>query len=329
MNFQAVMWFWLNPTSAAVAVGDAVIAGGQRHFNLGRNADLVRRFLKGAKIPQHNRVWEMPLQPHDRIGAFNLPIREDPQTNVRKECRIPTQFATSKGAYPLWKKSVFPIPAGAKPEQVALIFRDTSNQFHARIFHISQLASLPQKLAEAVFASRNSETPVHLWAKSGTLKRVVPRLTSPKPSLAPNTPPPKPTDWKSLAQKVLDLKDKPRKTRIRQVESRLRDPQTRDLALRCFGAVCQIENCVCTRELAASFVPFVTEVHHIKAVAKGGDDTVFNLAVLCANHHRLIERFPQVEVLTEPGSDDVLIIVGGEGLLIERDLQALRAELKG
>ncbi len=52
-----------------------------------------------------------------------------------------------------------------------------------------------------------------------------------------------------------------------------------------FGVYCMCENCQNTF-IKLDGQPYI-EVHHIVALSDGGEDSLWNLAVLCAHHHRM------------------------------------------
>jgi len=101
------------------------------------------------------------------------------------------------------------------------------------------------------------------------------------------------------------------------------------MALSCFGAKCQVRGCPFTSLVAVDLLPLVVEVHHLRAVAGGGSDSLFNLSVLCANHQRLVERVPGRRLIETDVTDDVLIRYNNGAILIERDLSVLRERIQG
>lgn len=69
------------------------------------------------------------------------------------------------------------------------------------------------------------------------------------------------------------------------VEAWVRDRGWARLAKQTFGTDCMIDGCGNTflKRDGTSY----NEVHHIKPLYAGGEDGIWNLAVLCAHHHRM------------------------------------------
>jgi hypothetical protein len=66
------------------------------------------------------------------------------------------------------------------------------------------------------------------------------------------------------------------------------------------------------------------DVHHLKFVSDGGDDSPLNLAVLCVMHHALVHRGPRATVELA-NLDRARIAVNGMTLNIRRDGRTLMA----
>lgn len=69
------------------------------------------------------------------------------------------------------------------------------------------------------------------------------------------------------------------------VEVFARDRRVRREAIEQFGDNCMIDRCqnAFKTEQGKNYI----EVHHIKPLFEGGEDRIWNLAILCAHHHRL------------------------------------------
>lgn len=95
-----------------------------------------------------------------------------------------------------------------------------------------------------------------------------------------------------------------------------------NIVRQCFGNRCQIESCAFTLSVARRLDPFISEVHHLEHLSRGGTHAAYNLCVLCANHHRLFHRDPSAHIVATSGDD--VKIQSQEGLVIvKRDLSHL------
>lgn len=85
--------------------------------------------------------------------------------------------------------------------------------------------------------------------------------------------------------KTIDLtKEKPEKKEY-IVETYVRKVTWAKKAIEFFGDLCIFKNCKNTffREDGSRYI----EVHHIIPLFKGGEDSLWNLSVLCAHHHKM------------------------------------------
>ncbi len=311
--------------------------GGQAHFAFGRSGEEVAQFFAGSPVGRVDRRWTFQAQPYGDISPQDLTIWENsPSGERRLECRLAGQSPTSRRPYPLWKHAVLQIPSGSYPRQVVVLLRDLSDHFHIRLLSTEDLHRLPQQTAAAMLASRNTGRQ-HFSSESGEFVDLPPPRSAPDDGVSglvtgPENTKPKPRSddlWASLADFVRRTEGRTRARRVERMERRtLRDSQVRSVALRCFGERCQVRGCEFTIGLQREHLGLVLEVHHLKGVARGGSDSPFNLAVLCANHHRLCEGLPGVEAVEVSGSDDVLIRYTDGSFLIERDLTSLREQLQ-
>jgi hypothetical protein len=330
IDFEGVFWIWLNATSAAVITGDKAIAGGQAHLAFGRSGAQVKQFLKGTGIRQKKNEWLIPLEPFGDLPAFDLPIYQNPQDAQRAgECRLPSQSPTSHRSYGLWQRTTVPLESEALPQQFILLLRDGGNRFYARVLSIAQLRLLPPQLRSAIYENRQGNQ--HFLKIAGAFKDDAPLPDKPKkrrPRIArPQTNTTDSEKWRTLARRTIQAQSQTRMRRVRQIETNLRDPQTRQNAIECFGERCQVQDCICTLNLEPVLLPLTLEVHHLKAVADQGDDSLFNLSVLCANHHNIFEKL-KLQVTTEGNSDDVILFNDDHVFLLERNLDALRQALQ-
>lgn len=270
INFNSVFWVWFNATSAAAVRGETSISGGQVHIALGRSGDEVRAFLKGLSIRQTGGEWMLPLEPFAQLPAFELPLSENAASNERtRECRIPSQSPRSRRAYPLWQTAVDVIERGTLPQQLMLILRDQKDKLHVRVLNADELIQLPPKVAGVIFNNRNQNQ--HTLIQSGVFRDLVVttlRFRAAKAKKAPIARPENSTqsapDWNALAAYVLSMENKQRATRIATVERKLRDPDVRNQALKCFGPRCQVHLCTCTEGLPESWLRCIVEVHHLR-----------------------------------------------------------------
>ena len=85
-------------------------------------------------------------------------------------------------------------------------------------------------------------------------------------------------------QKVIDIESDNNKREI-LMETYVRDRGWIRLAKNTFGDVCMVEKCQNTfrKDNGERYI----ETHHIKSLSDGGKDHIYNLALLCAHHHRM------------------------------------------
>lgn len=335
LDYKFLFYFWLNAVSTAVATGNEEMAGGQRHFALGRSGNELRRFFSDSPTQQIDRKWSFVVEAYGDLPRHEFVIQENsPRQRRPHECRLTGQWPRSRRPYPLWQRAVVPIEANSLPRQVVTLLRDHADRFYIRLLSTETLNCLSSQAEEQMLADR-----VH--ARRHLLDKGDGFTDLPPPSEAPvegtsglvigpeNTKPSPESDegWSALAEQVRRAEGRPRARRIQQVERALRSPGVREIALRCFGERCQVRGCIFTVGLSAEYLKYVLEVHHVRAVSQGGSDSVYNLAVLCANHHSLIERLPDKEVIETPNRDDIALRYPGGSIVIERNLDTLRERL--
>ena len=342
INFDALFWIWLNPTSAGALVGDA-IAGGQTHVAFGRSGDDLDAFMPGQVSSTGGRGWQIPLEAYGDIRPYVLTIAEmAPGRERAGECRLTGQAPNSDDAYPLWSRVVTPIPPRSRARQLFLVLREQiTGRFHARVLESNDLHRLPDEVVRFVLEAHGSrgQHVAHLTGVFEDLSTPAQPTTPPSVGEHPSgsvegggisAPAPlAASSWEGLARRVQKIEQQSARFARRYMRAwrYVRDRRVRNLALTCFGARCQVRGCVFTAGLSEDHTLYVLEVHHLQAVARGGADTPFNLSVLCANHHRLCERLPGARALDASGTDDIVVVHDSGSFLIERDLDALRAAL--
>lgn len=320
MNFDKLAWIWLYKTSTAVLT-DVNLKGDQAHVGFGNSADELDEFTQGTQAQVGPREWRLPLQEYGDMRAYDLKIVQNaPERERSDECRITAQRPSSTNPYPLWQRVVDPIPSGSRPQQIILFLRDENDEYHARVLGEKDFYRLPKEINDRLLAGRTSG--LHVYERSGTFDDI----PCPPPRSQPDA-----ERWSRL-QKYMDKLEKsadtPRETRTVTREEYVRRPDVRQAALDCFGKRCQVQGCQFTEVLPDDLVEYVLEVHHLEGVAEGGSDSPFNLAVLCANHHRLCEGLPGAKIVEDEETDSVTLEHDGGSFLIERDLAPLRERME-
>ena len=113
--------------------------------------------------------------------------------------------------------------------------------------------------------------------------------------------------------------------RTRQTYERWeRDPTIKAVVLDVWGRRCQVPRCGLAAGSGGHFADRLVDVHHLRFVSDGGDDSPLNLAVLCVMHHALVHRGPRATV-EFANLDRATIAVNGITLHIRRDGRALMA----
>lgn len=333
MQFKAVLWVWLNPTSAAAVTGGPT-AGGQAHIAFQKSGEDVARFFRETAVRKTRNEWRFEVEPYGDIVKTPMAIYENPSGVQRaQECRIPRQSPRSADAHPLWRRAVIQIAPGSEPRQVALFLRDATDKFHLRLLDGEGLHRLPTSVIRRVLAAHRGNGE-HVFVERGVFED----MSCPQPGSTPNAEaglsglivgtgpttqvPDNSPAWEDLARGLAQGAHQQRKHTF--VKRAMRDPRVREAALRCFGARCQVRGCRFTIGVPADALARVVHAHHLRSVAKGGSDQLENVAVICANHHSYIESMPGAQVVESQHTDDVVIASPAESLLIERDLSALR-----
>ena len=321
MNFDKLAWIWLYKTSTAVLT-DINLEGEQAHVGFGNSADALDDFTQGASAQVEPRRWVLTLQEYGDIDEYDLEIVQNaPERKRSDECRIPAQRPSSSDPYPLWQRAVDPIPSGSRPQQIILFLRDESDEYHARVLGEEDFRRLPGEVNKRLLGGGRTSG-LHVYEQSGTFED----LPCPPPRSRPDE-----ERWSRLLEytrKLEESADAPRETRTVTREEYVRRPDVRQAALDCFGRRCQVQGCEFTKVLPDELVEYVLEVHHLEGVAEGGSDSPFNLAVLCANHHRLCDGLPGAKIIESDETDDVTSQYDGGSFLIERDLTPLRERME-
>lgn len=143
--------------------------------------------------------------------------------------------------------------------------------------------------------------------------------SAPAQSMAAGTPE---ENWRRLCR-LLDGAESQAPQRRERVYQRIeRISGLSSIVRQCFGDRCQIESCAFTLSVARSLDPFISEVHHLEHLSRGGTHAAYNLCVLCANHHRLFHKDPSARIVATSGDD--VEIQSQEGLvMIKRNLSRL------
>ena len=334
--YQSLLLVWLNATSASVVTGGP-LAGGQAHIALRRSGRDVRTFLRGTGLRLQNRRWVLPLERYGDLPQRTVTFMENAGTAKRRgECRIVGQAPTSRSPDPLLQRSVREIAKNSRPRQLALFLKDARCRIHLRILDATDLHRLPEDALETALRARDQRGRiVHDGAGHFIDSRDVPVADGPELRASGSARPTRRSrqrrssdnKWDRLAAKLDELGSSGAR-RVVLVERLLRDPRVRSIALTCFGAACQVRGCTFTAGIPEELVESVLDVHHLVAIRAGGDNGLENLVVLCANHHRLAHRALEPGLFHAPLHDDIVIIVPGLSLLIERNLRPLRARFR-
>jgi hypothetical protein len=337
MRFRAAFWIWLNHTSVATILG-LPAAGGQAHIAFGRSESEITQFFRGTRIRKIANRWTFRVEPYGDISRWTISFYVNPPHLERAgECRVASQSLRSDQAYPLWRRLVIPIPRRSLPRQLVIFFRDGGGLFQARVLDGNDLYRLPIQLQHQVVSTHGPIQARHLHDRRGPFKDLrcpiapsqpLPPETSPSgSSLGTGRSRPLPTTaqpWQKLSRLLTSVGRVRTTGAVRRITSVLRRRNVTALVLRCFGARCQARGCDFTSSVAEQVRECVLHVHHIRELGRGGDDSPYNLSVLCANHHALCHRAPQVRAIFSTDSDDVLMTYAGGSFLLERNLAPLR-----
>lgn len=101
-----------------------------------------------------------------------------------------------------------------------------------------------------------------------------------------------------------------------------RDPTLRSVALRAWGANCQVVGCSCLASVPRHLRDRLVDVHHLNHISKGGTDSPLNVCVVCVVHHQMIHRAPTTE-LKHWDLEQGTVRVNGLELLIVRDARLI------
>lgn len=92
-------------------------------------------------------------------------------------------------------------------------------------------------------------------------------------------------DAKQLLERAKKAAVKPPRTPV-TVDQFVRDPAVKALVIRRCGSTCEVPGCG-WKGFEKEDGTFYIEVHHVKPLSDGGDDTVWNAAGVCSNCHSL------------------------------------------
>ena len=96
--------------------------------------------------------------------------------------------------------------------------------------------------------------------------------------------------------RLIEIKAETPERREYLIETYIRDIGWVQAAKKTFGYYCLIPDCKNTF-LKENYKPYI-EVHHIIPLCEGGEEGIWNLAVVCAHHHRMA-HFAQKSVKEE------------------------------
>ena len=127
------------------------------HIAFGQSATQISQFFSNSSVEKEGPEWKFQLEQYADYPAHEISFYENPPGTQRAgECRIPTQAATSRTGYPLWRNLVLPLPSGQQPEQCIIFLRDEQGRFHARVLSIDEIHSqMSDALTNAILDTLN------------------------------------------------------------------------------------------------------------------------------------------------------------------------------
>lgn len=225
------------------------------------------------------------------------------------------QSPNSVDPYPLWTTRIASLDAGSRARQAIFIIRDNQDDFHLRVIERASVQRLATPIRNRLLALEDDG---HLLMGPGSLQ-----ITTNGRRIELSAVPDK-AKWDRFAKYVKEVEGRTREKKIRTLSTLVRDGRVRTIALECFGRWCQVESCEFTQQSVRKTIEKVLEVHHLQGVGSGGSDSLFNLSVLCANHHRLFDRLPGIIQIKRPGSDDLILRHRDGDYHLKRDLSEIR-----
>ncbi|MFH2070979.1 MAG: hypothetical protein ABIJ11_07250 [Elusimicrobiota bacterium] len=111
---------------------------------------------------------------------------------------------------------------------------------------------------------------------------------------------------KKLIKKLLGISTRPTKSRHKMYNKLLSERVNSDLVKKVFGVKCQIQDCEYSVKMNKDLMSLTSEVHHLEHLSRGGSNSPYNLAVVCANHHAILHRDKTAKIIKNKG-DNVLV----------------------
>ena len=121
-----------------------------------------------------------------------------------------------------------------------------------------------------------------------------------------NIPKKEKVDLKKLIKQLLNISKQPPKSRKKKYYNLFRKRIASDLVKKVFGVKCQIQDCEYSVKMNNDLRSLISEVHHLEHLSRGGSNSPYNLAVVCANHHAILHRDKTAKIIKHKG-DDVLV----------------------
>lgn len=131
-------------------------------------------------------------------------------------------------------------------------------------------------------------------------------------------------ELQKLLKRFRKASERPPEERRKKYDVIIRQRINSDLVKKCFGHKCQVENCEFLANVSEELYMFLSEVHHLEHLGVSGDNSPYNLAILCANHHAIFHRDKTAKVEKIEG-DHMLISYnkGQKKVWIRRNLSLL------
>jgi hypothetical protein len=280
---------------------------GQYDIRLGKKQE-VRRFFEGfPQIRDHKGlrtdIWTQPALLPNRGEAtppYKLEIRWMSETSKRGDLYIRSQRPDT--AHPLWRPGVGPSNRTRRETDYAVLLRTRDDRFFAGWLRKAQLRSLPQALRERLEKSDGVGVAA---LGDGDLATVFAVLGQETPEEGPITIPGAtlPAEGEPAMFDPIELEKasaQEGQSKIVQHAIRERDGSLRRKRIALAGdqLVCEACGFDFERVYGERGRGFV-ECHHKIPLAKASADTrtkLEDLALLCANCHRMVHRRPELTV---------------------------------
>lgn len=127
-----------------------------------------------------------------------------------------------------------------------------------------------------------------------------------------------------LIKNLLSISEKPKKIRHKMYNKLLSKRVNSDLVKKVFGVKCQVRDCEYSVKMNKDLMDLISEVHHLEHLSRGGSNSPYNLAILCANHHAILHRDKTARIIKNKGDDILVTYLNGKiNKWICRDLSIL------